>query len=88
MKKLVFSALACVTLVTGSFASNLVEIQKSKEEKPEQAVPCKWREVITINGKKYYGDWQRGNCNVIEHQDGTKTYVPIRTGNYLSPTIQ
>ena len=80
-----FSALACVAFAFSGFASNLVEIQLTKEDKPEQAVPCKWREVITINGKKYYGDWVRGNCNTIEHADGTKTYVPIKSGVYLSP---
>jgi len=78
MKKLVFSALACVVLVGSSFASNLLEVQNANEDKPEQAVPCRWRTKYTHpDGTISYGPWTEGNCNKTIHEDGSTTLQPI-----------
>ena len=78
MKKLVFSALACVAFAGSGFASSIVQTLNFKEDKTEQQTPCKWRTVITKNGEKYYGDWTYGNCNKTVHQDGSYTLTPIK----------
>lgn len=74
MRKLALATIITIVFVGSTFASNEVVL---KEDKTEQQTPCRWREVITIKGKKYYGDWTYGNCNTTVHQDGTKTLQPI-----------